>query len=90
MAIGGESGIGGMLASCGVGAFFYIGFFYNMIKIIQKNTNNMIYIMLIFAWTVICIFSESAFGASGNFLFFVYPAIGLNKAIRKEQCKCRR
>lgn len=89
ISIGGESGIGGMLASCGIGALFYVGFFYNMIKIIQRSTNNMLYILLIFAWTVICIFSESAFGASGNILFFVYSAIGVNKAMQEERCKCQ-
>lgn len=84
--IGSESGVGGMLGQCGLGAFFYFTFFLNLIRILQKGgEKNYQYIVLIFAWTVICIFSESAFGASGNILFFMYPAMAVRRALQKNQ-----
>jgi hypothetical protein len=80
--VGGESGIGAMLGQCGIGALVYIAIFYFIIKILEKRLeDNFVYIALVFVWMVICIFSESGFGASGNILFWVYGAIGIFETI---------
>ena len=74
----GESGRGGMLAQIGFGTIFYIGVFYNMLKILSSDIRSHFdSITLIFVWTMVFAYSESSFGASGNILFWVYPAIDI-------------
>lgn len=81
-----ESGIGGMIGQCGIAGIVYIFFFYEIIKVFEKNyKNNIQFIILTFSWMIMCFFSESAFGASGNILFFVFIGIGINKSLYKDR-----
>lgn len=74
----GESGLGGMSGQIGLGTIFYVGVFYNMLKILSRDISRYFdSIMLIFIWTMVFAYSESSFGASGNILFWLYPAIDI-------------
>jgi hypothetical protein len=84
-AIGAESGLGGMLAQIGIATFFFIAFFYKLLRCIEYDEKkNHCVIMLIISWIFIFIFSESAFGISGNILFWAYPGIYFNKINQKK------
>jgi hypothetical protein len=81
-----ESGLGGMFAQTGLVGILFLLFFYKLIRYLEKDEkNNRIAIMLVFAWIVILIFSESSFGISGNMLFWVFPGIYFGKTIDKKQ-----
>jgi hypothetical protein len=81
-----ESGMGGMLAQLGIAGIIFVLFFYVLIRYLECNEKiNHTPIMLIIIWGFIFIFSESSFGISGNILFWLYPAIYLNKTTDRKQ-----
>ena len=85
--VGAESGFGSMLGNIGVFAFLYLIIIFSILRQLEKiyrKTNYYLYksvYVSLFAWTAVMLYSESAFGITGNAIIFLLAGLLLNKNI---------
>jgi len=87
--VGGESGFGSMLGNMGIFAFHYLIIIFSILRNLEKiykKTNYYLYksvYVSLFAWTTVMLYSESAFGITGNALIFLLAGLLLNNNFLK-------
>ena len=87
---GGESGLGNVLAQIGVFGGIIIIIFYKLLRLFSNlynkfgNDDFFALFMVTFTWFVIFCLSASSLGLSGNFIFFIFIGLFLNRKFQQE------